>query len=73
VKGLGRRLGFWIWAGAFFLPVTFRCFLGFGCWSSLCVPPFPFWIGAFSLIMRLLFYLVLLSVTQEQQEEVTNC
>jgi hypothetical protein len=28
-------------------------FLGFGYCSSLCVPSFPFWIGAFSLIYEI--------------------
>ncbi len=33
----------------------FGCCLGFGHWSSLCVPPFPFWIGVFLLLNLLLF------------------
>ncbi len=48
VRGLGPRLGVPIWSGAFFLPFAFGRCLGFGLWSSLCVPAFPFWIGAFS-------------------------
>lgn len=30
-----------------YFPFTFKCHIGFRCWSSLCVLPFPFWIGVF--------------------------
>jgi hypothetical protein len=30
-----------------YFPFIFECHIGFGCWSSLCVLPFPFWIGVF--------------------------
>jgi len=53
-----KRFPTLVWS--FFLSVKgifgFGCCVGFEHWSSLCVPPFPFWIGAFFLL-NLLIYL----------------
>jgi len=48
---IGEGFRTWVWDldldRCLYFPFTFECHIGFGCWSSLCVLPFSFWIDVF--------------------------